>query len=332
MPTELEVTESYFSRQKTVCTQQLSAAEHLASQIFTPHHLRFSRRGQRLNARLVAARIGAVTVGYLRYGADVELVNSTALDDYHINVPLTSHAESWCGAATAQATPTQAAVFLPGRPAGIEWAADCAQLCVKFSRADLELELEGLLGRPAVRPLNITHSMNLTAESSRTWLALLSLLYREFSRPQSIVQHPMTGRHFEHLLMHGFLLAQPHYQAMALDAEQQAAPPPKVVRTALDLIEEHPEWSWTTTDLAREVGIGVRALQEGFKRHVGLPPLTYLREVRLNRAHAELAASSAGDVTVAHIAMKWGFGHLGRFGTAYRRKFGVTPQHTLRAT
>lgn len=43
---------------------------------------------------------------------------------------------------------------------------------------------------------------------------------------------------------------------MALDAEQQAAPPPKVVRTALDLIEEHPEWSWTTTDLAREVGIG----------------------------------------------------------------------------
>ncbi len=79
---------SYFSRRETVCTEQLSAAEHLASEIFfTPHRLRYSRRGQRLNARLSAARIGAVTVGYLRYGADVELVNSTALDDYHINVP-----------------------------------------------------------------------------------------------------------------------------------------------------------------------------------------------------------------------------------------------------
>lgn len=332
MPDGPTVAESYFSRRETVRTQQLSAAEHLASEIFTPHRLRFSRRGQRLNAQLSAARIGAVTVGYLRYGADVELVNSTALDDYHVNVPLTSYADSWCGAATAQATPTQAAVFLPGRPAGIKWAADCGQLCVKFSRADLELELEGLLGRPVVRRLSITHSMDLTAGSSRTWLALLSVLYREVSRPESIVHHPMTGRHFEHLLMHGFLLAQPHYQAMALAAEQQAVPPPRVLRTALDLIEEHPERSWTTTDLAREVGIGVRALQESFRRHVGLPPLTYLREVRLIRAHAELAASSAGAVTVAHIAMKWGFGHLGRFGAAYRRKFGVTPQHTLRAT
>ncbi|MCV7048354.1 AraC family transcriptional regulator [Mycobacterium frederiksbergense] len=323
---------SYFSRRETVCTEQLSAAEHLASEIFTPHRLRYSRRGQRLNARLSAARIGAVTVGYLRYGADVELVNSTALDDYHINVPLTSHADSWCGPATAQATPTQAAVFLPGRPAGIKWAADCGQLCVKFSRTDLEYELEGLLGRPAVRPLNIAHSMDLTADSSRAWLALLSVLYREVSRPESIVQHPMTGRHFEQLLMHGFLLAQPHYQAMALAADQHAAPPPKVLRTALDLIEEHPERSWTTTDLAREVGISVRALQECFKRHVGLPPLTYLREVRLIRAHAELAASSESAVTVARVAMKWGFGHLGRFSAEYRRKFGVTPQHTLRAT
>ena len=38
-----------------------------------PRRLRFSGRGQRLNARLSAARIGAVTIGYLRYGADVEL-------------------------------------------------------------------------------------------------------------------------------------------------------------------------------------------------------------------------------------------------------------------
>ncbi|MCV7214892.1 AraC family transcriptional regulator [Mycobacterium crocinum] len=332
MAAGLRGADAYFSRQETVRTQQLSAAENIASRIFTPHRLRFSGRGQRLNARLSAARIGAVTVGYLGYSADVRLDNSTALDDYHINVPLTGHAESWCGTQTALATPTQAAVFLPGCPAGIVWAADCAQLCVKFSRVDLELELEGLLGRPLARPLNFTHAMSLTADSSRTWLSVLSVLCREFTHSESVVQRPMIGRHFEQLLMHGFLLAQPQYQSMTLDVEQQAAPPPKVVRTALDLIEGHPERSWTTTDLARDVGISVRALQEGFRRHVGLPPLTYLREVRLNRAHAELAASAPDAVTVAHIAMKWGFGHLGRFGTAYRRKFGVTPQHTLRAS
>lgn len=331
MKSVARIAEPYFGRQESVHTQQLDAAERLASQVFTPHRLRFSGTDRLLDARLSAARIGAVTVGYLRYGADVELDNSTELDAYHINVPLSGHAESWCGSQKGLATPRQAWVFLPSRPAGILWSADCAQLCVKFSRADLELELEGLLGRPIVGPLNLSHSIDLTSESSRTWLALLAFLYKECSLSESIVHHPMTGRHFEHLIMHGFLLAQPQYHAMVLEAER-AAPPSKAVKAAVDLIEEHPEQSWTTTDLAREVGIGVRALQEGFRRQIGVPPLTYLREVRLNRGHAELAASSPYDVTVAHIAMKWGFGHLGRFASTYRRKFGVSPHHTLRGT
>lgn len=325
-------TDRYFHREKDVRTAELDDARDVASRLFTPHRLEYMGRSRDLDARLSAARIGGVTVGYLKYGAEVELVNTTALENYHINVPLTGHAESWCGTESILGTPARAAVFLPGRPAGIKWAAECAQLCVKFSRADLEFELEGLLGRPLAKPLAFVTSMDLTTESSKSWLGVLSFLRHEFACSESVVQHPLTGRHLEQLAMHGFLLAQPGFRDAVLNARCETLRP-RTVRRAIDLLESHPQEPWTVTDLAREVGISVRALQEGFKQHIGTPPLAYLREIRLRRVHAELAAASYASydsVTVTQIATKWGFGHLGHFGVAYRQKFGVTPNQTIR--
>jgi len=322
--------EGYVHRYELERTTELDVAEYVASQIFTPHRIGFAGRSRHVDARLRADRLGAVTVGYLQYGADVELVHESEIRDYHINIPLSGRAESWCGSESALATRVQAAVFLPGRPAGIKWAADCVQLCVKLSRADLELQAEGLLGRPAAKPLNIPVSMDLTTESGKSWLAALSAFTREFKQSEGILQYPMIGRHVEQLLMTGFLLQQPMFRALALGGDEKPEPP-RTIRIALDLIESRPEEFSTITDLAREIGLSVRALQDGFKRHVGVPPLTYLREVRLNRARAELMAASPGSVTVAQTAMKWGFSHLGRFSLAYRRKFGMTPYQTLRA-
>lgn len=322
-------TPTYFHREHDVRTAELSDACNVASRLFTPHRVEYTGRSRHLDARLSASRIGGGTVGDLSYGADVELVNTSALDNYHINVPLFGHAESWCGTESVLGTPLRAAVFLPGRPAGIKWAADCAQLCVKFSRADLEVEIEGLLGRPITKPLAVATSMDLTTETSKSWLGVLSLLRQEFARSESIAQHPLTGRHLEQLVMHGFLLAQPAFREAALGDRGQTLRP-RTVRRAIDLLRSHPEKPWTVTDLAREVGIGVRALQEAFKQHLGMPPVAYLREIRLCRVHAELTAASPDTVTVTQIASKWGFGHLGHFGVAYRQKFGVTPNQTLR--
>ncbi|WP_160057046.1 helix-turn-helix transcriptional regulator, partial [Shewanella litoralis] len=84
-------------------------------------------------------------------------------------------------------------------------------------------------------------------------------------------------------------------------------------------------------DLAGQLGISVRTLQDGFTRHVGLPPITYLREIRLAQAHADLAAGDAGT-SVSATACKWGFTHLGRFAAAYRDRYGEHPSETLRAS
>jgi transcriptional regulator GlxA family with amidase domain len=59
--------------------------------------------------------------------------------------------------------------------------------------------------------------------------------------------------------------------------------------------------------------------------------MAYLRRVRLARAHAGLRDADPGRHTVAEIAGRWGFTHLGRFAEAYRERYGRPPSETLRS-
>jgi len=69
---------------------------------------------------------------------------------------------------------------------------------------------------------------------------------------------------------------------------------------------------WSMPDLSRAIGVSARTLQDGFQRYVGVSPTCYLREVRLQRARADLS-NPALCTTVSDTAYRWGFAHLGRF-------------------
>jgi transcriptional regulator GlxA family with amidase domain len=98
------------------------------------------------------------------------------------------------------------------------------------------------------------------------------------------------------------------------------------------LIEAGPHLPLTTSQLAMQCHVSVRSLQEGFRRHLGMSPMAYARDVRLRRAHSELRSAHPGHTTVAAVAHRWGFTHLGRFATAHKQMYGETPHQTLHAT
>ncbi|MEV0053190.1 helix-turn-helix transcriptional regulator [Saccharopolyspora shandongensis] len=130
----------------------------------------------------------------------------------------------------------------------------------------------------------------------------------------------------ERSLLTGLLIAQQHNYT---DELSRAQPParPRTVRRVVDLIQAHPDRQYTLGELARVAGVSARRLQESFHEHVGVPPITYLRDTRLERIHAELRA---GADSVSDVAHRWGFTHLGRFASSYRKRFGVHPSQTLR--
>ncbi|WP_324618067.1 helix-turn-helix domain-containing protein [Streptomyces dysideae] len=59
--------------------------------------------------------------------------------------------------------------------------------------------------------------------------------------------------------------------------------------------------------LAAIAQVGVRTPQEAFSRYVGMSPMAYVREVRLQRTREQLLASAPGVTTVADAACRWGF-------------------------
>ncbi|MBF4461130.1 MULTISPECIES: helix-turn-helix transcriptional regulator [unclassified Rathayibacter] len=101
-------------------------------------------------------------------------------------------------------------------------------------------------------------------------------------------------------------------------------------RVALDYLQHHAHEPITPADAARAAGLHTRTLQQATRRHLGVSPSVYLREVRLDRAHRDLVAGDPCSTTVAAVAREWGFGNLGRFAHTYQQRFREKPSQTLR--
>ena len=108
--------------------------------------------------------------------------------------------------------------------------------------------------------------------------------------------------------------------------------PPATVRRAAAFIDAHAGQPVTVAEIAAAAGVTARALQYAFRRHYDTTPAGYLRQIRLTRAHRQLqAADPATGATVAQIARRWGWASPASFATAYRKQYGMSPRHTLRA-
>ena len=211
----------------------------------------------------------------------------------------------------------------------MRWSADCAQLVLRIERAALEARLSELLGTPLACPLRFAPMMDVRSGYGGSWRQGLALLVSELDRPGSLIEHPIVAQRFERTLLAALLVAQRSNYTEALMGETRSAPS-RAVTIAVGLMESDPKGDHTTASLAKEVGVTARALQSGFRKHLDMRPMEYLREVRLRRVHDHLRSAQSDAVTVSLVAAEWGFPHLGRFAARYQRCFGETPSRTLR--
>lgn len=103
---------------------------------------------------------------------------------------------------------------------------------------------------------------------------------------------------------------------------------PEALRRAIAFIEANPDVDMTVGDIARAARVSVRSLQLAFRRHLGMTPMTYVRQVRLACARSQLLSPLPGD-TVARIAGRWGYLRPSRFAAEYHRTYGEHPSTTL---
>ncbi|MEV6629335.1 AraC family transcriptional regulator [Actinoplanes sp. NPDC051470] len=273
-------------------------------------------------------QLGPVTIGHLSFGAPVTLIASE-LDAYHVTMPTAGSMQSRHAGREVLAHASTGAVFGPGNPVYTLHSADSAEIDVKIERIALEAELAVLLGHPIEGPLNLPSEIDLGDGAGQSWCQLVRFMHDECGHPDSLVTLPPIAGRMRRLILSGLLYALPHRYYDELTAPPRPSPP-RAVRRAQDAIEAEPERAFTVADLAVLARVSVRSLQDGFRKHTGRSPMSYLQQVRLQRAFDDLRHADPAKDTVAAVAHRWGFAHLGRFASAYRASYGESPSATLR--
>lgn len=150
-----------------------------------------------------------------------------------------------------------------------------------------------------------------------------------FADPE-IVATPLAVAGAGRLLAAITIEAFPHQTIETRIGDNQDAHP-AALRRAIVYMEANASTDIGLAEIATAARITGRAVQLAFGRHLSTTPMAYLRRIRLAGAHQDLLAARPEDgSTVAAIAARWGFSHLGRFAAEYRNAYGRNPGNTLR--
>jgi AraC-like DNA-binding protein len=96
----------------------------------------------------------------------------------------------------------------------------------------------------------------------------------------------------------------------------------RFVARALGLMHVQPAHDWTVEELAGRIGISRSALAQRFSDLIGMPPMQYLAQWRLQIAAQQLRLT---EQPLASVAEEIGYESEAAFNRAFKRAFGVPP-------
>jgi AraC-like DNA-binding protein len=324
----LRAYERYRTKDPAQATTQLATLLSASQLVVRDHDRRFE-------ATCRAVRVHSASLLYMTYGTDVvvDRVRSSQRDYLAILLPVYGRLH----------LRQQGREFdiLAGETVGVTSSRDAMhaqfgdQASVLALRVDLhavELALGNLLLEPPPTDLRIQPgSVTGPARGALTGTADLLAASHDGKDPGSPLP-PVVARRLEEQILFTVLLSVNHNYRARLLGQEEARPGRRTVREAIDLVLAEDEATWTIPELARALGVTVRALELGFRKELDKTPREFVREQRLLRAHDELQRANPGDgTTVTGVASRWGFWHVGRFATSYSGRFGVRPTTTLRS-
>lgn len=203
-------------------------------------------------------------------------------------------------------------------------------LGVQLPVALLRAHAHALTGHGMVRgDLIFAPEMDLTQPGTQHVRNTLQYIANALDGPLGQIDSPHIRRELQDMFLTNILMMLPNSYSDVLNDRPVPAAMPYYVKRAREYIHAHATQEIGLEDLGAYAGCSYRTLQSAFGQALGMAPMAYARMVRLNGAHHDLLTSEE-STTVAAIARKWGFSHVGRFAQIYARQFGVVPSETLR--
>ncbi len=325
------------ARHELFRTKNLDEARERVGKIFCPHYLNLRERDTQLDARHHSVPVGKeVSLNYVQYGAAVDIEPGCLGDFYLLQIPLRGYAQIQCGQQQIAAHSNMASLPSPTEPLTMAWGKDSPHLIVRLSKGAVVRQFEALNQDVLVRPLVFQLGVNMESPSLTPMLDFVKYLYATYNQNSTFERSPLADQ-AESYLMSSLLSLVPHNYSTSLDFELHRALLPRSVRRAQEFLHAHAQEPLSLAEICAQLGIGSRALQIAFKQHLGLGPMAYLRDIRLDAIRKILSDSNSvwqsSDQMrpkISELALQFNFLHLGHFAQHYRQRFGELPTQTIR--
>lgn len=182
------------------------------------------------------------------------------------------------------------------------------------------LACDGQLLKPVLAGLPRVVRVNIRTDPSGEWLD--NTLRHAVA--QAAAATPGSGVILAHLaevlfteMLRRYLLSLPEGRTGWLAGAGDPA-----VGRALAMLHGKPSHDWSLEELAQEAGISRSALTEKFTRFIGVAPMAYLTDWRLELGAEALRTTSR---SVQSVALEVGYDSEAAFNRAFKRKFASPP-------
>lgn len=302
--------------------------EHLVN-LVGPHDLVACNRNDRVDFRHRRIEFGRFSFNEFSYGLDVLSSAKLTTDYYFFIFTVSGHISVRHRSLDDFLTRADTVYVVSPRRWTSRITADCTQFVVRIAAGPLHRYLEQHYSIHVQAPLEFTPfpcGVDLQAHGLHQ---MVTMICNGLGREDRSFRDVRVRGSLEQALIGVLLHEVPHnYQARMQVTGHEVVP--GNIRLALDYMHSHTCEPIFLHDVSGVAGMSPRSLQAGFRRYFGVTPLHYLRNLRLDLAHAELACAGNSGLNVTDVALRCGFTDLSKFARYYRERFGQHPSTTLR--
>lgn len=310
-------------------SRDLEETREMVARVYCDHRLRLLE-GNCLDAFQYQAKLGSLSMSYMQYGERVSIDPGQLGSFYLIQMPCSGEAEVRTGDRLVHSTPQTASIADPAKDLRMVWSKDCVKLMLKIDAAALTRYANAtVLDGQSPCSVVFEPEFDLTADPGRHWMALMGLIESYLSTFPTAPGSALVTKSYEDMVLSFLLLHHPHNLSRHLGSCPVAQVAPRHVKRAEEFMRAHAGEPITMAEVTREAGVSLRCLQDGFRRFRGTSPHQALTQIRLDGVRTELLECDATR-SVTDAALKWGFGHFGRFSSSYHKRFGELPSETRR--
>ncbi|MDJ0902697.1 MAG: helix-turn-helix transcriptional regulator [Xenococcus sp. MO_188.B8] len=205
----------------------------------------------------------------------------------------------------------------------------CEMLAVILDKSRLNTYAQTLDCHQNSPEIHLNSILSLTSETGASLWRYLNFLWYEIEQDGFLLRSPLALQELENIFFR--LMISIWEESSNIDNHQQKrnCSSAYVIRIE-EYLQEHLSSPISTVDLAEVSGVSYRTLNRAFKKHRGKTPTQFLKERRLEACNRALLAADSQSTNVTDIALEYGFHHLGRFASEYRKVFQELPSETLR--